>query len=342
MSSHNDFYKEAGVDIEVGNQFVRKIKDSVKSTYRPEVLGDLGGFGGLFQLNLSRFKQPVLVSGTDGVGTKLRVAQLAGKHDTVGIDLVAMCVNDIIVQGAEPLFFLDYIGVGKLNSEAMVEVVAGIAEGCRQAGCALIGGETAEMPGMYHGEDYDLAGFSVGMVDKDQMITGETIVSGDVLLGMPSSGIHSNGYSLVRKIIFEQEGLSCEDILYDEVTVGDALLTPTRIYVKTLLALMQKVTLKGLVHVTGGGFTENIPRVLPENSSFEIREGSWPELPIFSYLQEKGGLSPDEMRRTFNCGIGMVIVVSAENVSNVKTLLKGLGEEVFEIGCIVSCSGMTR
>ena len=224
----------------------------------------------------------------------------------------------------------------------MVEVVAGITEGCRQAGCALIGGETAEMPGMYQDEDYDLAGFSVGMVDKDQMITGETIVSGDVLLGLPSSGLHSNGYSLVRKIIFEQEGLSCDDILYDEVTVGEALLTPTRIYVKTLLALMQKVTLKGLVHVTGGGFTENIPRVLPENSSFEIQEGSWPELPIFSYLQEKGGLPQDEMRGIFNCGIGMVIVVSVENVSNVKILLKGLGEEVFEIGCIVSGAGMTK
>lgn len=336
MNTNKDAYKDAGVDIEAGNQFVQKIKQSVQSTYRPEVLGDLGGFGGLFQLDLSRFKQPILVSGTDGVGTKLRVAQMANKHDTVGIDLVAMCVNDIIVQGAEPLFFLDYVGVGQLNPEAMAEVVAGIAEGCRQSGCALIGGETAEMPGMYQGEDYDLAGFSVGMVDKDHMITGETICPGDVLLGLPSSGIHSNGYSLVRKIIFEQEGLSCDDILYDAITVGQALLEPTRIYVKTLLALMKEITLKGLVHVTGGGFTENIPRVLPDNCSFEITENTWPELPIFSYLQEKGNLSQEEMRRTFNCGIGMVVLVAAEDVASAKDFLKHIGEDVFEIGTVVA------
>ncbi len=330
-----DAYKEAGVDIEAGNQFVGKIKQSVKSTYRPEVLGDLGGFGGLFQLDVSQYTQPILVSGTDGVGTKIRVAQMAGKHDTVGIDLVAMCVNDIIVQGAEPLFFLDYVGVGQLNPDAMAQVVEGIAEGCRQARCALIGGETAEMPGMYRGEDYDLAGFSVGIVNKDQMITGETIQDGDALLGLPSSGIHSNGYSLVRKIIFEQEGLSCDDVLFDDLTVGQVLLEPTRIYVKALLSLMKKVDVKGLVHITGGGFTENIPRVLPEGLHFQLDEEAWPSLLIFEYLQDKGQLSQDEMRRTFNCGVGMVIVLAKEQADLAQQILKEQCEASYRLGRVI-------
>ena len=336
MTASKDAYKDAGVDIEAGNQFVQKIKTSVKSTYRPEVMGDLGGFGGLFQLDLSKYNQPILVSGTDGVGTKLRVAQLAGVHDTVGIDLVAMCVNDIVVSGAEPLFFLDYVGVGKLNPEAMAEVVAGIAEGCRQAGCALIGGETAEMPGMYQGEDYDLAGFSVGAVNKDQLISGKDIKAGDVLLGLPSSGLHSNGFSLVRKILFEDQKLSCDDILYDDVTVGQELLKPTQIYVKPLLQLMEQLTVKGLVHITGGGFTENIPRILPKGLSFEIKEDSWPILPIFQKLQELASLSDAEMYRTFNMGIGMMVIVSPENLKQATAELeKSLGA-VYHVGTVIA------
>ena len=259
---------------------------------------------------------------------------MAGKHDTVGIDLVAMCVNDIIVYGAEPLFFLDYVGVGRLNPEAMSHVVEGIAEGCRQAGCSLIGGETAELPGMYQDEDYDLAGFALGMVNRDQMITGERIQEGDILLALPSSGIHSNGYSLVRKIIFEQEGLGCEDVLFDGIRVGEVLLEPTRIYVKALLNLKEQVDVKGLVHITGGGFTENIPRVVPKGLGFQLDEGSWPILPIFDYLQDKCELTQNEMRRTFNCGVGMVVVVSSHDAARTQKILADLGEASYIIGCI--------
>ncbi|OED34831.1 phosphoribosylformylglycinamidine cyclo-ligase [PVC group bacterium (ex Bugula neritina AB1)] len=330
-----DSYKKSGVDIEAGNSFVENIKEEVASTYRDEVLGELGGFGGLFKLDTSKYKEPILVSGADGVGTKLKVAQMMNDHHSVGIDLVAMCVNDIVVQGAEPLFFLDYMAVGKLNQDAMLEVIKGVAKGCRLSGCSLIGGETAEMPGMYRNDDYDLAGFAVGVVEKSRLLTGKNIKAGDVLLGLPSSGLHSNGYSLVRKIIFEEQGLTGDDFLFEKERVGDVLLKPTRVYVKTLLDLMDNCSIKGLVHITGGGLSKNIPRVLPKGLTFSLNKENIPSLPIFDYLQDKGALSEEEMEMTFNCGIGMVVVVSPAEVDRTIERLDFLGESFCHLGEIV-------
>lgn len=328
-------YAAAGVDIDAGNRAVELIKDHVRSTFRPGVLTDIGGFGGLFALDLSRYRQPVLVAGTDGVGTKLAVAFMADKHDTVGIDAVAMCVNDILVQGAEPLFFLDYLACGRLVPEKVAQIVAGIAEGCRQAGCALLGGETAEMPGFYGPDEYDIAGFAVGVVEKDRVIDGSRIEPGDVLLGLPSSGLHSNGYSLARKIFFEVAGLQVDDYVSElGCTVAEELLKPTRIYVKTVLPLLERYDVRGLAHITGGGLTENIPRILPPGTAAVVCPGSWPEPPVFAFLRERGRVAEREMRRTFNLGIGMVLVVAAGEREKVVAALREMGEEVYEIGWI--------
>ncbi len=325
-------YKDAGVDIDAGDLFVRKIKPFVKSTYRPEVLTDIGGFGGLFALK--KYRNPVLVSGTDGVGTKLKVAFLMKRHDTVGIDLVAMCVNDIIVQGAEPLFFLDYFATGRLRPEEHSQVVKGIADGCRQAGCALIGGETAEMPSFYGEGEYDLAGFAVGVVEKTKIVDGSRIRPGDQLVGLASSGLHSNGYSLVRKVLFERAGYGVEDILTElgTGTLGDALLTPTRIYARTVLALLKEFDLKGMAHITGGGITGNTPRILPKGTQAVIRTGAWDVPPIFTLIRKKAGVDDAEMHRAFNMGIGMILVVPKKQVDAVVRKAVKLGERAFPIG----------
>jgi phosphoribosylformylglycinamidine cyclo-ligase len=304
-----DAYKTAGVDIEAGDEVVDRIKRHVRSTYRPGVVGDIGGFGGLFSL-MGRYKDPLLVSGTDGVGTKLLLAQRLQKHDTIGVDLVAMCVNDVVVCGAEPLFFLDYFATGKLRPAEAEQVVAGIADGCRQAGCALIGGETAEMPGMYAPGHYDLAGFCVGAVERAEMIDGTRIQPGDAIVGLPSSGVHSNGFSLVRHLLdtlpMDQDNWNLG------APLGEVLMRPTRIYVKELLDLRTRYDLLGMAHITGGGFTGNVPRVLPEGLGARIEKGSWPVLPIFELLRAQGNLSDEEMYRTFNNGIGMIVVVRPE------------------------------
>lgn len=328
-------YKSAGVDIDAGERFVELIKPQVRSTFRPEVIGDLGGFGGLFNLKASKYADPVLVSGTDGVGTKLKVAFMADRHDTVGIDLVAMCVNDIVVTGAEPLFFLDYMATGKLVPEKQADIVAGIAEGCRQAGCALIGGETAEMPGFYKEGEYDLAGFAVGVVDRQYMIDGKSITHGDVLVGFASSGLHSNGYSLARKVFFERLGLKPETVVAElGRSVADELLQPTRIYVKTILSLLEDFKVKGLAHITGGGITDNLPRVLPEGCRAIVKRNRWVPGPIFRFMQEKAEIDTDEMFRDFNMGIGMIAVVGAKEAGEfVKAALK-LGEQAMVIGDI--------
>lgn len=330
-------YQDAGVDIDAGNTAVEMMKQHVRSTYRPEVLGDIGGFGGLFALNARSCQEPVLVSGTDGVGTKLRLAFMMDKHDTIGIDAVAMCVNDILVQGAEPLFFLDYLAVGKLEPGQAAQIVKGVADGCRQAGCALIGGETAEMAGFYPEGEYDIAGFAVGIVDKPKIITGASIKAGDVILGLPSSGIHSNGYSLVRKVCFEAAGLKPEQTI-DELgkQLGEELLTPTRIYVRAVKPLLDKFTIKGMVHITGGGFTENIPRVLPDNCDALITKGLWPIPKVFPLLQQWGNIAEGEMYRTFNMGIGMMLIVSASDADAVMQDLSSRGEDVYRIGEIVA------
>jgi phosphoribosylformylglycinamidine cyclo-ligase len=339
-------YKEAGVDIDAGNRAVELIKKHVASTLRPEVLGGLGGFSGLFALDLNRYREPVLVSGTDGVGTKLKIAQLMGKHDTVGIDLVAMCVNDILVCGAEPLFFLDYLACGRLFPEQVEEVIAGVAEGCRQAGCALIGGETAEMPDFYQPGEYDLAGFTVGAVNRDEILDGSGISAGDLLIGLPSSGVHSNGFSLVRHILFKTGGLAVEDTFpATGKTLGEELLTPTRIYVKTFLGLKEKLTspaaVKGAAHITGGGMTENIPRVLPDGLGAVIRRGEFPLPPIFSFLQEQGDVPLEEMYRVFNMGIGFVLVAAEESAEEVLNALEELDQAAFVIGEVCSGSGVS-
>jgi phosphoribosylformylglycinamidine cyclo-ligase len=334
-------YKGAGVDIEAGNRFVDLIKPLVKSTSRPEVLTDIGGFGGLFSLNASKYKSPVLVSSTDGVGTKLKLAFQLDRHNTVGIDLVAMCVNDIIVQGAEPLFFLDYFGTGKLTPEKAAEVVAGIAEGCRQAGCALIGGETAEMPGFYGDGEYDLAGFTVGVVDRDAIIDGSTVQVGEVLIGIASNGLHSNGYSLARSIVNERlpGGI---DAVFPELneSLGDALLRPTRIYVKAILNLLRDFEINGMAHITGGGLLENVPRVLPRHCKAVIKKDSWPKLPLFEILREAGNLEEKELYRTFNYGIGMVLVVPKRSADDILSRLQGLKEQAYVIGEIASCDDL--
>ncbi len=330
-------YRDAGVDIDAGDQLVENIKPYAKRTMRPEVLSGIGGFGGLVEIS-KKYKEPVLVSGTDGVGTKLKLAFELNIHDTVGIDLVGMSVNDILVQGAEPLFFLDYFACGKLNVPAATEVIKGIANGCEQAGCALIGGETAEMPGMYPVGEYDLAGFAVGVVEKANIITGADIKPGDVVLGMASNGAHSNGYSLVRKII-ERSNPDMSAKFDGERILRDVIMAPTRIYVKPLLALMQTLTIKGMAHITGGGITENVPRVLPANVVADIDSKSW-ELPkLFKWLQENGGVAEQEMYRTFNCGIGMVVIVAASDAERAISQLQEAGETVTKIGVIRARNG---
>ncbi|PWV82939.1 phosphoribosylformylglycinamidine cyclo-ligase [Halomonas sp. A11-A] len=331
-------YKDAGVDIDAGNALVDRIKGVAKRTTRPEVMGGLGGFGALCQLP-SGYREPVLVSGTDGVGTKLRLAMDLGRHDTIGIDLVAMCVNDLVVAGAEPLFFLDYYATGKLDVDIAADVVTGIGDGCEQAGCALVGGETAEMPGMYEGSDYDLAGFCVGVVEKSEILDGKKVAEGDALLGIASSGPHSNGYSLIRKIL-EVSGASLDTDL-DGTALGDALMAPTRIYVKSLLSLIKEsgVPVHALSHITGGGLTENLPRVLPDSLAAKVDVTSWARPAVFDWLQQQGNVAEEEMYRVLNCGIGMVVVVPAEKADQARAHLQALGETVHRIGEIVARDG---
>lgn len=326
-------YKQAGVDIDAGNELVNRIKPFAKATKRIGADSDLGGFGALFDLKKCNFKDPVLVSSTDGVGTKLKVAIEVGKHDTIGIDLVAMSVNDLVVQGAEPLFFLDYFACSKLDVDVASDVIKGIADGCKQAGCALIGGETAEMPGMYVAGDYDLAGFAVGAVERDQVLPKET-KAGDILLGLKSSGVHSNGYSLAR-FILQKNNLKFSDAAFDGKTIGEVLLTPTKIYVKSCLQALKTGKVKALSHITGGGLTENLPRVLTKGTTPKIDYKSWSRPEIFNFLQKLGNVTDEEMHRTFNCGIGMVLVVEKNDADEVKNILEKAGEEVFVIGQLV-------
>lgn len=329
-------YKSAGVDIDAGNKFVDLIRPIVRRTFRPEVVTDIGGFGGLFSFKANRYKDPVLVSSTDGVGTKLRVAFMMGRHDTVGIDLVAMSVNDIAVQGAEPLFFLDYLGTGKLSLHVSTQIVSGIARGCQEAGCALIGGETAEMPSFYQKGEYDLAGFAVGVVEKKKIINGSAVRPGDQLIGLASSGLHSNGYSLARKIFFDHMGLRVRDRMEGlSRSIGEELLVPTRIYVKTVLNLVRDFPIHGIAHITGGGFTDNIPRVIPGGCKVIIQRGSWPILPIFEVLRERGKVSEEEMLRTFNNGIGLVLIVPYSKADKIYDRLKELKEKPYRIGEVV-------
>lgn len=325
-------YRDAGVDIDAGNQLVERIKPIAKATRRAGVLDSIGGFGSLFALPMDRYKEPVLVAGTDGVGTKLKLAIELGKHDTIGIDLVAMCVNDLIVQGAEPLFFLDYYATGKLSLDVAEAVIKGIGEGCQQAGAALVGGETAEMPGMYAGGDYDLAGFCVGVVEKNNIIDGSKVTAGDVIIGLASSGPHSNGYSLVRKII-EVSGADLNTD-FQGSSLGATLLAPTRIYVKPLLALFENLSAHALAHITGGGLLENLPRVMPKGTHAIINSQSWQRAPIFDWLQTQGKVEDQEMYRTFNCGVGMVLCVAADDAEQALSLLREHGEEAFTIGTI--------
>ena len=333
-------YRDAGVDIDAGNRAVELMKESVKRTYTPGVVGDLGGFGGLYSLASHSMSDPMLVSGTDGVGTKLRLAIMMDKHDTIGQDCVAMSVNDILVQGATPLFFLDYIAVGKLDPMKVADIVRGVAEACEDSGCALLGGETAEMADFYDNDDYDVAGFAVGIVDRPKLITGESIKAGDVILGLPSSGVHSNGFSLVRKIVFDYKQLSIDtDIPEFGKTLGEELLTPTRLYPKVVLPLIEQELVKGMVHITGGGFYENIPRVLPKGVTAEVDVTKWPRLSVFMKLQEWGNVAWPEMYRTFNMGIGMILIVDQKDVETVKENLASRGETVYEIGRIVSGDG---
>ena len=333
-------YKDAGVDVEAGYKAVELMGKYVKSTFRKEVMTDIGGFGGMFNIGGMNMKEPVLISGTDGVGTKLKMAFILDKHDTVGIDCVAMCVNDIICNGAQPLFFLDYIACGKNVPEKIAQIVKGVAEGCKESGCALIGGETAEMPGFYPVEEYDMAGFTVGIVDKSNIINGEKIVEGDVIIGLPSSGIHSNGYSLVRKVFDPIEDYANKYVDILGKTIGEVLLTPTKIYVKEILELIEKVEVKGISNITGGGFIENIPRCIPKGKNLcaTIKEGTWPVLPIFDLMQEQGKIDRAHMYNTFNMGIGMVLVVSKENELKVLEAIKEMGEEAYVIGRITSNS----
>lgn len=324
-------YRDAGVDIEAGDALVDKIKPFAKRTMRPEVMSSIGGFGSLFAMP-EKFKEPVLVSGTDGVGTKLKLAFQLDKHDTVGIDLVAMSVNDILVQGAEPLFFLDYFACGKLSVDTAADVVKGIAQGCELSGCALVGGETAEMPGMYPDGEYDLAGFAVGCVDKSQIIDGTTIGEGDVVLGLASSGAHSNGYSLIRKLI-DQSGIDMDADFHGQ-PFRDVIMAPTKLYVKSVLALLAEMPIKGMAHITGGGITENIPRILPDGLMAEIQSGSWQLPPLFEWLQQQGNIANNELYKTFNCGIGMAVIINAAQADAAAAILKSHGETVYRIGQI--------
>ncbi|MDO8329082.1 MAG: phosphoribosylformylglycinamidine cyclo-ligase [Fluviicoccus sp.] len=325
-------YKDAGVDIEAGDNLVERIKGVAKKTTRKEVLGGLGGFGALCEIPAG-YRQPVLVSGTDGVGTKLKLALQLNRHESIGIDLVAMCVNDLVVCGAEPLFFLDYYATGRLSVETAATVITGIGEGCLQAGCALVGGETAEMPGMYEGEDYDLAGFSVGVVEKSEIIDGSKVAAGDVLIGIAASGVHSNGYSLVRKILDVRQADLTQDL--QGKSLADRLMAPTRIYIKPILSLIKAMPVHAIAHITGGGLPGNLPRVLPEGADARVDESSW-ELPvIFKWLQEQGNVERFEMYRTFNCGVGMVVVVAADRAEDAIAHLKAAGEEAWKLGEIV-------
>ncbi|MBS4179472.1 phosphoribosylformylglycinamidine cyclo-ligase [Lederbergia citrea] len=334
-------YRKAGVDIEAGYEAVEKIKKHTKRTMRTGVMGQLGGFGGAFDLSELNLREPVLVSGTDGVGTKLKLAFMMDKHDTIGVDCVAMCVNDIVVQGAEPIYFLDYVALGKAVPDKIEQIVSGIADGCEQAGCALIGGETAEMPGLYEEDEYDLAGFSVGACEKSQLITGDAIQEGDVLIGLASSGIHSNGYSLVRKIFLEDQGFKL-DAQLPELTgkLGEELLKPTRIYVKQIMAALQEFEIKGMSHITGGGFIENIPRMLPDGFGAEVEAGSWPILPIFQALEKYGELNRDEMYNIFNMGIGFVVAVNASDAEDAIRFFIEQGEKAYKIGSVVKGEGV--
>ncbi|HWJ80127.1 MAG TPA: phosphoribosylformylglycinamidine cyclo-ligase [Niallia sp.] len=328
-------YKQAGVNIEAGYEAVTRMKKHVQKTIRPGVLGGLGGFGGMFDLSVLSLKNPVLVSGTDGVGTKLMLAFMLDKHDTIGIDAVAMCVNDIVVQGAEPLYFLDYIACGKADPEKIEAIVKGIADGCEQAGCALVGGETAEMPGMYSEEEYDLAGFAVGACEKEQVITGENIQAGDVLIGLASNGIHSNGYSLVRKLFFEKANMSLSDYVEEfGCTLGEELIKPTRIYVKSILAALKKFPIKGLAHITGGGFIENIPRMLPAGLGMELLEANWEVPAVFRKMEEIGELDRKEMYNIFNMGTGMVLAVSKDIEEEVVAYFESIGEKAYTLGSV--------
>lgn len=328
-------YREAGVNIDRGNEAVELFKPMVAGTMRKEVLGGLGGFGSLFALDMTKYKQPVLVSGTDGVGTKLAVAHKMGKHDTIGVDCVAMCVNDILVCGAEPLFFLDYLAVGRLEPQQVAAIVSGIAEGCRQAGSALIGGETAEMPGFYRPDEYDVAGFAVGVVEKDKIIDGRTIRPGDLIVGLPSTGLHSNGFSLARKIFFEVYKWAPERFVAElNCTLGEELLKPTRIYVKLIQEIMKEFFIKGMAHITGGGLIENPPRMLPPGCHLEIEYGSWPVPPVFQLLATGGQVETQEMLRTFNMGIGFILILAPEDSSRLVNRLKDRGEEAYLIGTV--------
>ncbi|GAA0345078.1 phosphoribosylformylglycinamidine cyclo-ligase [Bacillus carboniphilus] len=334
-------YKQAGVDIEAGYEAVSRMKKHVQKTVRPGVMGGLGGFGGMFDLSSLQLKEPVLVSGTDGVGTKLMLAFMLDQHDTIGIDAVAMCVNDIVVQGAEPIYFLDYIACGEADPARIEAIVKGIADGCEQAGCALVGGETAEMPGMYEKEEYDLAGFAVGACEKSRLITGNDIKEGDVLIGLASSGIHSNGYSLVRKILLEQANLSLHEQV-DELgcTVGEELLKPTKIYVKSILSALKTYEIKGMAHITGGGFIENVPRVLPEGLGAELHEKNWEIPPIFKMLESLGKLNREEMYNIFNMGTGMVLAVDRTIADEVTEFFNKLGEKAYRIGMVTNQPGI--
>jgi len=330
-------YKDAGVDIDAGEELVERIKPLARGTDRPGVLGGVGGFGGLFEIDVARWPRPVLVSGTDGVGTKLKLAIDLERYDTIGIDLVAMCVNDVIVQGAEPLFFLDYYASGKLSVDVAASVIHGIAAGCRQAGAALLGGETAELPGMYHDKDFDLAGFCVGIVNRDQIIDGSSIQPGDVILGLASSGVHSNGYSLVRRVL--EVSKTPLDTPWEGTTLGAALLAPTRIYVRSLLALMAACPVRGLAHITGGGLADNVVRVLPPTVDAVIARSAWPRPALFQWLKAEGNIPEDDLMRTFNCGIGMVVILRPDDVEPARELLEQAGETVFVIGEVKAGSG---
>ncbi len=329
-------YKKAGVDIDEGERFVKMISPLVKKTFRPEVLTDIGSFGALFKLDITKHKEPVLVSGTDGVGTKLKIAFMMDRHTTVGIDLVAMCVNDILTSGAEPLFFLDYFATGRLTPEKASLVIEGIVEGCRDAGCALIGGETAEMPGFYQDGEYDLSGFAVGVVGKAELIDGSEIKTGDALIGLSSTGLHSNGYSLARKIFFDIKKMDVSTFSPDlDMTLGDELLKPTRIYVKAFNTLKERVKIKGMAHITGGGIPGNLTRIFRNEAGAVIRKGSWPVPPVFRLIEDLGNVPPDDMRRTFNMGIGFIMVVPEESANDAVSTLNGIGYDSYVIGNIV-------
>ena len=335
-----DAYKKSGVDIELANSIIDKVKPMIHSTHIPGVMNEIGNFAGLFSLSQEKIEDPVLVSGTDGVGTKLMIANLMKKHNTIGIDLVAMCVNDILTCGAKPVFFLDYLATGKLEKSKMVDIIEGITQGCKKAGCALLGGETAEMPGFYPKGEYDLSGFAVGIVERKKMITAENIKPGDILIGLASSGLHSNGFSLVRKILLEQEKIDLNEFSGNlNISLGEELLKPTRIYVNGILSLLEKFQIKGIAHITGGGFYDNIPRILPQGTAANIYKDSWPHLPIFKLIQDKGEIGDKEMYHTFNMGIGLVMIVAVEQKKSILQDLKQAGELVFHIGEIVTQDG---